>query len=997
MKIILSLFLLSSFIYAQKHILITEFAVQPTAAEFIEIYNNTDSTIDLSDYYLTDATYAAGNVFYYNIVTGSNAGGGSNNDFNARFPAGSSIAPGEFQTIAITGTLFFSTYAQKADYELISSDPSVADMREALPGSIASNSSLTNSGEVIILYYWNGLDDLVKDVDYVIWGDKDEAVDKTGISIDGPDADTEPSVYKNDTSITLQQSVSTLEPHAQGESSRRTDLIETGEIASGGNGITGHNETSENFSVSFKAGPPNPGTGPVSKKGPVIANVIQDPQTPSSSDNVTISADISDEGQIVAVRLFFKINTADYDSSAMNLTTGNTYTAVLDSQSAGTGVSWFIKAENDSGLISISPTFTYTVTGSEVITNISDIQTNSSLIGQVVTIRGVITVGAGIIASDWTEAYIQDNSGRGINIYRSGTPLDTTLVRGNLLQIRGTVDEYNGITEIVDYTAQILERNQSLPEPLQLKTSEANDTMLEGTFILVKGIVTDKYVAGAGTNLVVSDGSGPVAIRAWDTANLDLSGYSVSDTIAVQGVVDLYNTAAELLLCYQSDIYRTNLTSGGDGSGTVSVSPDSVGIKVPVSLNFTLTGTLPDTVSSVALTIPAEWNWTGNPADVALSGTAFDNAAVNVDNKSITITAAGLTNQNSGTIAVQMMTSPVTDTISTFTFRTAGIGGSLAPVDKQPTVQAGKGTSLTITPIAEIQTNIDFWNGRPVTIRGVVTIGAGILITTRTTAYVQDNSDYGVQIFSFDAPDVNLERGNLVLITGLVEDYQGLVTEITDYTLKVLQKNNDLPDPLPIKTSEGGSLEREGTYVEIRATIIDKYSAGGGTNIIVDDGSGEVTLRIWDSANLDLSGYNIGDGITARGVIGEFSGAGQVLVAYQSDISPLEVTTSVFSLRIPAKPFVPDQGETFPVTYSAGGENTHVIMRIFDLGGRLITTLLDETGKPFEQTLEWNGRDQLNELVKPGAYILHLQVVSNVDGKAQVETAPIVVGTILRF
>jgi hypothetical protein len=170
--------------------LITEFAVQPTAAEFIEIYNNTDSTIDLSDYYLTDATYAAGNVFYYNIVTGSNAGGGSNNDFNARFPAGSSIAPGEFQTIAITGTLFFSTYAQKADYELISSDPSVADMREALPGSIASNSSLTNSGEVIILYYWNGLDDLVKDVDYVIWGDKDEAVDKTGISIDGPDADT---------------------------------------------------------------------------------------------------------------------------------------------------------------------------------------------------------------------------------------------------------------------------------------------------------------------------------------------------------------------------------------------------------------------------------------------------------------------------------------------------------------------------------------------------------------------------------------------------------------------------------------------------------------------------------------------------------------------------------------------------------------------------------------------------------------------------------------
>ena len=997
MKIILSLFVLGSLVYAQNHILITEFAVQPTAAEFIEIYNNTDATIDLSDYYLTDATYATGNAFYYNIVTGNNAGGGSNSDFNARFPAGSSIAPGEFQTIAASGTAFFSTYAQNADYELISSDPSVADMREALPGSIDPNSTLTNNGEVIILYYWNGQDDLVKDVDYVVWGDKAEAVDKSGISIDGPDADTIPSTYQNDTSISLQQSVSTAEPHAQGESSRRINLIESGEVTSGGNGITGHDETSENLSASFIAGPPNPGTGPVSKRGPVIANVKQDPQTPSSSDNVTISADISDEGQVVAVQLFFKINTADYDSSSMNLTAGDTYTAVIDSQAAGTAVSWFIKADDDSGLSTISPTFAYTVTGPEVITSISDIQNNPSMIGQIVTIRGVITVGTGIIASDWTEAYIQDNSGRGINIYRPGTPLDTTLARGNLLQIRGTVDEYNGITEIVDYTAQVLARNQSLPEPLQLKTSEANDIALEGTLIGIKGIIIDKYVAGAGTNLVASDGSGPVAIRAWDTANLDLSAYSVNDTVGIQGVMDLFNSTAQLLLSYQGDISRTRLTSGGDGSGAVSVIPDSVGLNVPVSLNFTLTGTVPDTISSVALTVPAEWTWTGDPADVALSGTAFDNAAVNVDNMTITISTAGLTNQNSGTIALQMMTSPVTDTISTFIFRTAGIGGSLGPVDKQPTVQTGKGTSLTITPIADIQTNIGFWNGRQVTISGVVTIGAGILITTRTTAYVQDNSGYGVQIFSFDAPDVNLERGNLVLITGLVEDYQGLVTEITDYTLKVLQTDNDLPDPLTIKTSEGVSLEREGTYVEVQATIIDKYSAGGGANIIVDDGSGEVTLRIWDSANLDLSGYNIGDGITARGVIGEFSGAGQILVAYQNDISPLEVTTSVFSLKIPAKPFAPDQGETLPVTYCAGGENTHVIMRIFDLGGRLITTLIDETGKPFEQTLEWNGRNQLNELVQPGAYILHLQAVSNTDGKTQVETAPIVVGTILRF
>ena len=1001
MKNIFPLLLLGNFLLAQEHILITEFAVTPTVGEFIEITNNSDQTIDLSDYYVTDATFASGGTYYYNIVTGSNSGGGGFADFNARFPAGSSIAPGEFQTIAMNGSDFLTTYGQNPTYELYETNATIPNMREALPGSINNQGGLTDNGEVIIIYYWNGQTDLVQDIDYVLWGDKVEAVDKTNISIDGPDLDSTPSTYSDDTAIPQQQALVLLLPddlHAPGESVQRSDLIEADENHAGGNGLTGHDETSENLPKSFIAGTPNPGTGPTVNKGPVIANIIQDPEFPASSDIVTVSTDVTDDGQVVSVRLFTSLNAAPYDSSVMNLISGNTYSASIDSQATGTDVSWYIKAEDNDGFITISSTFSYTVARQDTITPIAAIQTDIGFWdGRQVTISGVVTIGAGILITTRTTAYVQDNSGYGIQIF-SFDPPDASLVRGNQVLISGTVENYQGlVTEITDYSLSVLSTDNDLPSPLSIATGEANSLAREGTYVEIQAPVIDKYAAGGGTNIIVNDGSGAVTIRIWDSAGLDLNAITVGKTIVARGVIGEFSGSGQLLVAYQEDIFESSGSSSADGTGLVSVQPDSIGINAPASLLFTAAGTLQDTVTTISITIPENWLWSGSQSDVVLSGDPFDLTTVAINGKGIVLNDVGLTSTNSGVIELKGLTAPGVDSISTFIFKTAGRNGTLKNIAEQPTVKVGKGTGKTVTPIADIQTDIGFWDGKQVTISGVVTIGAGILITTRTTAYVQDNSGYGIQIFSFDPPDADLVRGNQVLISGTVENYQGLVTEITDYSLSVLQKGADLPEPLKINTSEAQSLEREGTFVEIQATVIDKYAAGGGTNIIVDDGSGEVTLRIWDSANLDLGDFNPGDGIVARGVIGEFSGAGQILVAYQEDISPLELPKAAFSLKVPNKPFAPDRGEKFPVNFSAGDENSHIVLRIYDLGGRLITTLVDEQGKSFEQLIEWNGRNQLNEMVPLGAYILHLQVTSNSDGSTQVATAPIVVGTVLKF
>ena len=115
--------------YGQSKLLITEFVQTPTAGEFVEIYNPGGAGVDLTNVYLTDATFSGGNTYYYQIVNRATVdqagGGGSFGDWFAQFPDGASIDPGEFQTISLNGsTNFFATYGVIPTYELFEEDAS---------------------------------------------------------------------------------------------------------------------------------------------------------------------------------------------------------------------------------------------------------------------------------------------------------------------------------------------------------------------------------------------------------------------------------------------------------------------------------------------------------------------------------------------------------------------------------------------------------------------------------------------------------------------------------------------------------------------------------------------------------------------------------------------------------------------------------------------------------------------------------------------------------
>ncbi|MEE8331864.1 MAG: ExeM/NucH family extracellular endonuclease [Acidimicrobiia bacterium] len=301
---------------ADDHLLLSEIVVTPTAGEFVEIHNPTGSAIGLTDYYLYDAFFDAASG-YWNIVTGGFAGGGGFGDFHARFPAGSSIASGEYQTVSLNGaTNYFATYGMNPTYELYETDPAVTDMLEAVTGSINGQGGLS-SGEVVLLYTWDGLTDLVTDVDYALWGDKNEAISKTGISVDGPDADTDTSTYQPDTAGPSQDVIDTV-AHPGGSSWQRIDLTEGTETGAGGNGQTGDDETSENWSTTWATLEATPGED-VPAGGIVINEIDYDQDAGDTAEFVELVNNSSSAIDMTGyeLRLIDGSDASTYDTIAL--------------------------------------------------------------------------------------------------------------------------------------------------------------------------------------------------------------------------------------------------------------------------------------------------------------------------------------------------------------------------------------------------------------------------------------------------------------------------------------------------------------------------------------------------------------------------------------------------------------------------------------------------------------------------------------------------------
>lgn len=401
---------------APDHLVISEMGVYapsgysnaPGSAEFTEIYNPTNTTIDLSNYYISDFERYFDLPAIVALQTDNLLANGS--DFLLKFPDGSSIPPGGVVVVTNSATQFAKAYfdddldnflnqagspqlfetwggvhAGTPDPEdIILEDPRVPQMgtnynktsidypldRGATAiADTGSNMSHTDAGEYCVLFTWDGVGPLVQDVDIVQyrpkddpWGDNANQVrDKSGQPGVGPGPDYPTDTYKTDAGFVNGEAVYLNVDYGDGPRGQmvRRSLLEAGETRVDGNGVTGDDETLEfgNLTWEMVLGAPmnaSPGTTDLTMSAdnqpPVVGESIRNIQNPSPGDTVHITAPVFDEGP-VTVKLWVDKGTG---YTAVNMTSeGNDiYGADISTNglAEGTRVRFYAEATDSDGV-----------------------------------------------------------------------------------------------------------------------------------------------------------------------------------------------------------------------------------------------------------------------------------------------------------------------------------------------------------------------------------------------------------------------------------------------------------------------------------------------------------------------------------------------------------------------------------------------------------------------------------------------------------------------
>ena len=286
------------------------------------------------------------------------------------------------------------------------------------------------------------------------------------------------------------------------------------------------------------------------------------------------------------------------------------------------------------------------------------------------------------------------------------------------------------------------------------------------------------------------------------------------------------------------------------------------------------------------------------------------------------------------------------------------------------------------TAIADIHSNIDDYLGQTVTIKGVVTIGAGVFSTSYTSVYVQDESEAGINIYYSSALITDFEQGAEVEITGEVADYNGL-HEIKYHSHKLLQSNQPLPEAHYISTNSiGNTAVDPGRWVILEGTI-ESTTQGTGVTMVVNDGTGAGKVSFDPDAGLDLSAFAVNDRIRVTGVKTVYNYEGEVMPGYQEDVIHLGASLLDENRRVPGSvtlsqnypnPFNPTTVISYRITEKiAPAFSVYVELTVLDLSGKKVATLVAEKQAAGFYQLEWNA-----SALAGGIYFYQLSMSSRI-------------------
>ncbi len=168
------------------------------------------------------------------------------------------------------------------------------------------------------------------------------------------------------------------------------------------------------------------------------------------------------------------------------------------------------------------------------------------------------------------------------------------------------------------------------------------------------------------------------------------------------------------------------------------------------------------------------------------------------------------------------------------------------------------------------------YDGEDVTVTGIVTVGGGEYYAgsgTAQYAVIQDAGGgewSGLVLYGYDGVLTPLQRGDSVVVSGYVTEYQGPSSDPWELTLTELvvqsvdfdEPGHTVPDPEVITTMEINEEKWEGVFAAVQNVTVTDPDPGYG-EWIVDDGSGEGRID-----DMGTYGFSVSQGDTFSEIIG---------------------------------------------------------------------------------------------------------------------------------
>ena len=232
-----------------------------------------------------------------------------------------------------------------------------------------------------------------------------------------------------------------------------------------------------------------------------------------------------------------------------------------------------------------------------------------------------------------------------------------------------------------------------------------------------------------------------------------------------------------------------------------------------------------------------------------------------------------------------------------------------------------------------------------------------------------------------------------------------------DYTIAEVysQFGNYINEDQGCNESLSANITTMGLIVDYQ----DKTLVNGPRVIKIQDNQGyQMELTIWDWNPMDsdivseyINPYNPTEYyIHVDGTLGVYNCNFQLelsneqSIMYLSEYNPqgtYESDVDITRSSIDVEPYVliPSMGEQINYSYSVPS-GSRVIVRVFDLSGRFITSLVDTFIDPGQNNWQssWDGRDHLGQIVSPGTYLMHIESMNFQTGNTTTDVAPVVIG-----